>query len=132
LRRDKKTGKRLWGLTCIVTLDPKLVLSCDETVNAAFVYLLTLENCAAEVVLNSAAERAIADWFAKDDDKKPCLHLEGLDIAAMRLTRDGQIVELWFQFEAENSAGLHSFVKEYAFTRVWAKFAAGQGELPGK
>jgi hypothetical protein len=29
LRRDKKTGKRLWGLTLIITLDVQDVLQCD-------------------------------------------------------------------------------------------------------
>jgi hypothetical protein len=47
-------------------------------------------------------------------------------------TRDGQVVEFWFQGEKENSAGLHSFVKEYAFTRCWARFKPSQGDLPMK
>jgi len=129
LRRDKKTGKRLWGLTCIVTLNPDLVVACDETVNAAYIYALTLENCAGEVLLNSEGRGMTVDFYAKTDDKKPTLHLEALDIGSLRMTRGGEVAELWFQFEAENSAGLHSFVKEYAFTRVFATFTAGQGEL---
>jgi len=42
------------------------------------------------------------------------------------------VVEFWFQGEKENSAGLHSFVKEYAFTRCWARFKPSQGDLPMK
>lgn len=129
LRRDKKTGKRLWRLICIVTLDPNLPLACDETVIAGCIYLLNLENCACEVLLDAEARGAIADFYAKVDDKKPALHLEGLDIGGLRMTREAQTAEFWFQFEAENNAGLHSFVKEYAFTRVFAKFAIGQGQL---
>lgn len=129
LRRDKKTGKRLWALTCIVTLTPELVLTCDETVNAAYIYLLTLDNLAAEVLLDSQSMGAIVDFFAKLEDKKPAVHLEGFDIGGLRLTRSAEVAELWFQFEIENNAGLHAFIKEYAYTRVYAKFAANQGEL---
>jgi hypothetical protein len=132
LKRDKKSGKRLWGLTLINTLLPEQVVKCDSTIEAAYIYLLTMENCAAEVLLGTLVESGTIDFFAKFEDKKPVLHLEGADLAFFRLTREGNVAELWFQFEVENNAGLHAFVKEYAFTRVWAEFTPGQGELPMK
>jgi hypothetical protein len=122
LRRDKKTGKRLWGLTLINTLLPEQVIKCDGTVEAAFIYLLTLENCAAEVMLGTIVESCVIEFFAKVEDKKSTLRLEGVDMGGFRLTRDGKIAELWFQFELENNASLHAFVKEYAYTRLWAEF----------
>lgn len=122
LRRDKKTGKRLWGLTLINTLQPEQVIKCHATIEAAYIYLLTLDNCAAEVLLGTFVERCAIDFFAKCDDKKTTLHLDGVDLGGFRLTRDGKVVELWFQFELENGASLHAFVKEYAYTRLWAQF----------
>jgi hypothetical protein len=134
LRRDKKTGKRLWSLTLINSLLPEQVTECDETILAAFIYLLTLENCAAEVMLGTVAESCGIDFFANVEDKKTTLRLEGVDLGGFRLTRDGKIAELWFQFELENSASLHAFVKEYAYTRLWAEFKPKdlftQSEIP--
>ena len=122
LRRDKKTGKRLWGLTLINTVQPEQVVKCDATIEAAYIYLLTLNNCAEEVTLSTKITDCVIDFFGKDDDKKTTLHLEGLDLGGFRLTRKEKVAELWFQFELENTASLHAFVKEYAYTRLWAEF----------
>lgn len=122
LRRDKKTGKRLWGLTLINTVQPEQVVKCDATIEAAYIYLLTLNNCAEEVTLSTTITDCVIDFFGKDDDKKTTLHLEGLDLGGFRLTRKEKVAELWFQFELENTASLHAFVKEYAYTRLWAEF----------
>lgn len=124
LRRDKKTGKRLWKLTLINTLLPEQVGKCDGTIEAAFIYLLTLDNCVAEVLLDTAITSCTIDFFGKDEDKKTTLHLDGVDLGDFRLTRDGKVSELWFSFELENSANLHAFVKEYAYQRLWAEFVA--------
>ena len=129
LRRDKKTGKRLWGLTLIITLDVQDVIKCAPVIEREYEYLLTLENCGVEVLLDAAVMGCIVDFFAAVVDKKPALQLEGLDLAGLRLTRADKTVELWFQFEDEINAGLHAFVKEYAFTRVWARFTPLQGSL---
>jgi hypothetical protein len=122
LRRDKKTGKRLWGLTLINTLLPEQVVKCDGTIEAAYVYLLTLDNSAADVLLNTVVASCSIDFFGKFEDKKSTLHLDGVDLAGFRLTRKENVAELWFQFELENNASLHVFVKEYAYTRLWAEF----------
>jgi hypothetical protein len=122
LRRDKKTGKRLWGLTLINTLLPEQVIKCDGTIEAAYIYMLTLENCAVEVMLGTIVESCVIEFFAKVEDKKSTLRLEGVDLGGFRLTRDGKVAERWFQFELENSASLHAFIKEYAYTRLWAEF----------
>jgi hypothetical protein len=129
LRRDKKTGKRLWGLTFIVTLQVDQVLTCDAVIEKAFEYLLTLENAGVEVSLDAIAVGLIVDFYALLDDKKPTLHVDGVSFEGLRLTRTDQTVELWFQCEIENNAGLHAFIKEYAFTRFWAEFTPCQGEL---
>jgi hypothetical protein len=129
LRRDKKTGRRLWGLTMIVTLNPELVLKCDEVIEQAYVYILTLDNQADEVVLGAIAQWISIDFFGLADDLKAGLHVAGVDLGGQRMTRDGQVVEFWFQFEIENNPKLHAFVKEYAFTRLWAEFKPRAEEI---
>lgn len=129
LRRDKKTGKRLWGLTLIVTMDADLVLACDSVIVSAFEYLLTLDHSAVEVNLDMVVFDTMVDCFALADDKVPNLHLAGVDLDQFRLTRDSETVEMWFHFEIENNAGLHAFVKEYAFSRFWMQFTPHQCEL---
>ena len=122
LRRDKKTGKRLWGLTLINTLLPEQVVKCDGTIEAAYIYLLTLDNSAEDVLLGTVLQSCTIDFFGKFEDKKATLHLEGVDLAGFRLTRKENVAELWFEFDLENNAGLHAFVKEFAYTRLWAQF----------
>lgn len=122
LRRDKKTGKRMWGLTLINSLLPEEAIKCDGTIEAAYIYLLTLENCAADVALSTIVPSCVIEFFGKVDDKKSTLRLEGVEMGGLRLTRDGKVAELWFEFELENTASLHAFVKEYAYTRLWAEF----------
>ena len=53
LRRDKKTGKRLWMFTLIVTLDVKLVESCDVTIARAWEYITGPDCAAVECVIAS-------------------------------------------------------------------------------
>jgi len=129
LRRDKKTGKRLWCLTLIVTMTPELAAKCAEIVERAFGFALKADNGVADMLLVPVAESMTVDFFAAIDDATPAVHIEGVDLGGLRFTRDGNVVEFWFQGEKENSAGLHSFMKEYAFTRCWASFTHGQREL---
>ncbi len=131
LRRDKKTGKRLWGLTLIVTLDIDQVLQCGKVIESAYGYILTLDNLAVDVMLSLMVPGCTVDFFALVEDKNPALHLERVDLGGLRMTRDGETVELWFQFEAEleYTPGLHEFVKKFAYTRLWAQFSPRQGDL---
>lgn len=122
LRRDKKTGKRLWGITAIVTLDEDLARACCGQIGAAYDYLLNLENAAAEAWLNVQIEGCAIDFYKVVDDADPELRLPEVDLDGYRLSREAKIVELWFHFELENFDALHRFVKEYAYTRVWAQF----------
>lgn len=129
LRRDKKTGLRLWRLTLIVTLTPQLVDKCGGPIEQAWLYLLTLDNAAAEVLLESIVLSMSIEFYALTDDKKLALRIQGVDFEGLRLTRDAETVEFWFRFEVENSATVHPFVKEYAFTRLWAEFKARAEEI---
>jgi hypothetical protein len=129
LRRDKKTGRRLWGLTLIVTLKPELVAACAGQIEQAYIYLLTLDHQADELMLGSIADSMSIEFYALDDDKKPVLRIQGVDFDGLRLTRDAESVEFWFHFEVENSATVHPFVKEYAFTRLWADFKSRAEEI---
>jgi hypothetical protein len=129
LRRDKKTGRRLWGLTLIVTLKPDLVGACAEQIEQAYIYLLTLDHQADELMLGSIADSMSIEFFALEDDTKPTLRIQGVDFDGLRLTRDEETVEFWFHLEVENSATVHPFVKEYAFTRLWAEFKQRANEI---
>ncbi len=131
LRRDKKTGKRLWGFTLIVTLAIDQVLKCAAIFESAFGFILTLDNCCSELLLDATVTDCAIDFYALIDDKAMALVLEHVDIGGLRMTRDGEIVELWFQFEVEldRSLGLHDWVKKFAYTRLWAEFKPAQGSL---
>jgi hypothetical protein len=131
LRRDKKTGKRLWGFTLINTLDIDQVLKCSAVIECAYEYILTLDHCACEVLLNAMVNDCHVDFFALLDDSAKALQLEHIDIGNLRLTREGETVELWFQFEVEleRCSGVHEWVKKFAYTRLWAEFTQVQGSL---
>lgn len=122
LRRDKKTGKRLWGITSIVTMSEDLARSCCGQIGAAYEYLMNLENAAAESWLNVQIESCAIDFYKIVDDAEPALHIASADLDGYRLTREAKIVELWFHFELENDDALHKWIKEFAYTRVWAQF----------
>lgn len=132
LRRDKKTGKRMWGLTLIVTLNAKLVESCDVPVVKGWQYITEGDSAAFDVALSPIVVGCAIDFFQNIDDASPVLHLEGVDLGGLRITRDGTVVEFWFFGEHENSGNLHHFVKEFAFQRCWAQFAAEQCDLEMK
>ena len=122
----KKTGKRLWGLTCIITLTPELIAKCEGPIEQAFIYILTLDNAVAEILLSVFAPYMSVSLFPLAADKKAQVHVTGVDLAGLRLTRDGETVEFWFQFEVENNHTLHAFLKEFAFTRVWTRDQAAR------
>lgn len=129
LRRDKKTGMRLWGFTLIVTFGVELAESCDVPMALAWQYLTERDTAAVEVLLASEVADCAIDFYAQIDDATPVLHLEIIDLVGLRLTRSKNVVEFWFSGEHENSAGLHHFMKEYAYQRCWAQFKAAQGDL---
>ena len=129
LKRDKKTGKRLWALTMIVTLEADLIASCAPVIDRAWKFIRDPENAGVDLLLLAIVEGATIDFYAAVDDAAPAVHIEGVDLEGLRLTRGGNVIEFWFQGEKENSAGLHAFIKEYAFTRCWAAFTLGQREL---
>lgn len=131
LRRDKKTGKRLWAVTLITTLGIDQALGCGDQIESAYAYILKLENGAVDLTLNLLIDGCTVDFFSLIDDAKPVLHLERVDLAGFRVTRVKETAELWFAFELENTDALHAFMKNFAFTRVYAQFKPDQGLLPG-
>lgn len=131
LRRDKKTGKRLWAVTLITTLGVDQALSCGDQIESCYAYILKLDNGAVDVALNLLIDCCMVDFFALIDDADAALHLERVDLAGFRVTRVKETAELWFQFELENTDALHEAMKKFAYTRVWAQFRPDQGLLPG-
>lgn len=129
LRRDKKTGTRLWQFTLIVTFNVELAESCDVPVAKAWQYITERDSAAVEVLIASEVLLCSVDFFAQLDDVEAALRLEGVDLVGLRLTREKQVVELWFSGEHENNSRLHAFMKEYAYTRCWAQFSPQQEDL---
>lgn len=129
-RRDKKTQKRIWGFTLIVTFSEQLGKSCDVSIRKAFEYITERETAAVDVLIASQAPGCAIDFFAQIDDAEPALHLDAVDLAGLRMTRDKQVVEFWFSGEHENSDGLHAFMKKFAYMRCWAQFSPEQRDLP--
>lgn len=122
LRRDKKTGRRMWGITLIVTFGAEHAKVCGPQIEANYAHIAQLEHGTDEIVLNTIIEGCAAKFFALVDDADPALVLEAADLDLFRLTRDGKVVELWFFFELENYDELHAWVKKFAYTRVYAQF----------
>lgn len=129
LKRDKKTGRRLWQFTLIVTMTAELVETCDVPVAKAWEYVTDRDAAALELLLASEVQGCTIDFFAQIDDAVPALHLEHVDLTGLRFTRDKNTVEFWFSGEHVNEGGIHDFMKPYAYTRLWAAFKPSQGEL---
>lgn len=129
LKRDKKTGHRLWQFTLIVTMTAEQVEACDVPIAKAWEWITDRDSAGAEAFLASEIEGCAIDFFAQVDDVMPALHLEGVDLVALRFTRDKNTVEFWFSGEHVNEGGIHDFMKPYAYTRVWAAFSPSQGDL---
>lgn len=129
LRRDKKTGRRLWGFTLIVTFTAPLAETCIVPIAKAWQYITEQDSAAVDVSLSTIAGNASIEFFAHIDDADNVLLLDGVDLGAMRMTRDGTVVQFWFSGEHENTSRLHAFMKEYAYTRVWARFECAQRDL---
>jgi hypothetical protein len=130
LKRDKKTGRRLWQFTLIVTMTAEQIEACDVPVAKAWDYITDRGAAAVEAFLASEIQGCAIDFFAEIDDASPVLHLDGVDLTGLRFTRDKNTVEFWFSGEHVNEGGIHDFMKPYAYTRVWAAFSPQQGELP--
>jgi hypothetical protein len=135
-RRDKKTGKRIWGFTLIVTFSEKLgtalAQSCAVSVVKAWQYITDRDAAAVDVLLASEVTGCAIDFFAQIDDAEPALQLSGVDLGGLRMTRAKTVVEFWFSGAHENTDGLHAFMKKFAYTRCWAQFSPQQADLPLK
>ncbi len=129
LRRDKKTGRRFWRLTLIVTMDELGAVACGGAIERGWQYISNAAASAEEVKLDEEIDLFGVDCFAERDDATPVLHLEQVTIDSLRFTRDGKVVEFWFELEHENVGGIHDFLKPYAFTRFWAAFTLPQLEM---
>jgi hypothetical protein len=130
LKRDKKTGRRLWQFTLIVTMTAEQIEACDVPVAKGWDYITDRDSAAVEAFLASEIQGCAIDFFAQIDDVAPVLHLDGVDLTGLRFTRDKNTVGFWFSGEHVNEGGIHDFMKPYAYTRVWAAFSPAQGQLP--
>jgi hypothetical protein len=128
-RRDKKTNRRIWQFTLIVTFSEEHAKTCDTSIRKAWEYVIARDTAAVDVLIASEVPVCAIDFFAQIDDAEPALRLDVVDLAGLRMTRDGTVVEFWFGGQHENSDELHAFMKKYAYTRLWAQFSPQQGDL---
>jgi hypothetical protein len=129
LKRDKKTGKRKWQFTLIVTMNVSLVESCDVPIAKAWEYLTDAASGAFDVYLKPVLENQTVAFFNQVDDVDAQVRLSGIDLGGLRMTKTGEAAELWFTGEHENNSRLHTFMKEYAYTRCWAAVGPRRAEL---
>jgi hypothetical protein len=129
LKRDKKTQRRYWQFTLIVTMTEEHVKACAVPIAKGWEYITHQDSAAVEALLASEVDGCTIDFFAEIDDATPVLHLDGVDLTGLRYTREKNTVEFWFTGQHLNEGGIHDFMKPYAYTRVWAAFMPSQGEL---
>lgn len=129
LKQDKKTSVRYWMLTMAITMKSSEVYQCEETIVSNYEQISCEENCCEELSIAHVSTGFSIEFFELADSLDAALCLGGCEISNLRLTRVDGLVELWINIEHENNDSLHKFVKDYAFTRVWARFAPRQGKL---
>lgn len=126
IRKDKKTGRRIWAITLVITLDAAEVLKCDEIVQRNYEHILTLDYRNNDLGIEIMIPEQTLDFFALKDAKDSLLHLTRVDLAGLRMTRVEEIAELWAQAEVDSTDAVCDFVKEYVFTRLWVEFQPSQ------
>jgi hypothetical protein len=70
------------------------------------------------------------DFFGGSDHKAPLISLGRCALSELKMTNSEGLIELWVKAEHECTDALHSFVKEYAYQRLWVEFAPRQASLP--
>ena len=124
-----KTGVRSWRMNLVITLKAAEVISCDEMIMRNYEALETRENCIEEIKIAKEVPDHVIKFFALGDHKAPVLTLGRCTMTELKMTRVDGCSELWVKVEHENTEKLHAFVKDYAFTRLWAEFAPVQPSL---
>ena len=129
IRKEKKTGQRIWRIDMVITLSVDEVLHCDEVVQRNYEHILTLDYRNNELGIEVMVPEQVLDFFALKDSPKPLLHLVRCDLTNLRMTRVEEIAELWVQMEVESTGSICDFVKDHVFTRLWVEFRPVQPEL---
>ena len=111
IRKDKKTGRRIWRIDMVITLDAAEVLKCDDLVARNYEHILTLDNCNNELGIEAMIPEQTLDFFALKESPKALLHLTRCDLAGLRMTRVEEIAELWVQLETDSTDAVCDFVK---------------------
>ena len=130
LAKDKDTGRRVWRLNLVLTLKAEEVLSCDDIIRNNYEAIETRGNAVEELKIGGIVPAQTVEFFALAEHKNSVLRLPGCDLTDLRMTRSEDLTELWLKLEAENSNLLHSFVKDFAFQRLWVEFAPTQITMP--
>ena len=126
LKQDKKTLVRYWVLTFAITLKSALVHRCEEAIVSNFAQISTAENSCVDLGMNQNIDAASIEFFELEEGGASLITLGECAIENLRMTRVEGLVELWITVEHNNTDKLHAFVKDYAFTRVWAEFRPRQ------
>lgn len=128
-KKDAKSGVRMWTLNLVVTLKPADVECCDEAILSNFQQLDATENKIEEIKLAISLPEFSVDFFGLSDHTAPILSLGRCQLSEVRMTREGELCELWVKAQHDCTDALHVFVKEYAFQRLWVEFCPRQTSL---
>jgi len=131
LKQVAKTGKKLWTLKLVVTLDDALVNQCDQMLISNYQQICAFENSIEEISLTKEIDDQSVEFFATQDMKAPQLmYLTGCKIFSLVMRREDDICELVFECEHPLTDQLHAFVKDYAFQQFFVEFQPMQQTLP--
>lgn len=126
---EKKTEARCWRLNLVITLKAADVLECEEVIARNYEALETRENEIEEIKIATEIEDQNIQFFCLSESDDSILALGRCRLTGLKMTREDGLSELWVSIEHKNTDKLHTFVKDYAFTRVWAEFEPVQQVL---
>lgn len=126
---EKKTERRMWRLNLVVALQAADVLECEEVIQRNYEALETRESRIEEIKIGAEIEDQNLSLFSLLEKKDPILMLSRCRLIHLKMTRIDGCSELWVSVEHPNTDKLHAFVKDYAFTRIWADFLPTQMPL---
>lgn len=130
LRLDQKTDARRWQLNLQIALEPGEVHKCHDAIVSNYQQIEARENGVDKIELGLTLSDQLIDFYGLQDHKAPMLRVGKSLVSDIRMTHAAGLTQLEFKAESECSHALHDFVRDYAFTTVWAEFQPVQRELP--
>jgi hypothetical protein len=132
LAKDAKTGVQYWKLKMVIPLIPEEISYCDDLIVNNYAVIETRDNRIEEMTIAASIPSQSIEFFHLSDHKAPVLPIVSATLTDLKMMHSGGRTQLQFEVTLENTDRLHRFVREYAFTQLWAEFRQEQMELsPG-